>query len=191
MKKQLSDDSIACDLSKLRLIDFEKFAYGWPGLDIAQFLTNYIYFMPFASLIDKLHHTNKYYEIEIALCEFIESYIEAFEIHSEKECQLHNLCMLPEIRYEVMIEIFNDAIGFMGWWMFSLVASCPVDVIPLLSNDDLENSNSIPVLSKQQINEIRLKQLKVAIACLTIFHENKKFTNLQEFLDILRETILD
>ena len=32
-------NNMSCDLTKVRMIDFEKFAYGPPGIDIGQFLT--------------------------------------------------------------------------------------------------------------------------------------------------------
>ena len=90
-RREQEEMSLSCDLTKVRMIDFEKFAYGPPGIDIGQFLTNYIYFMPAATWLPNTEWEQEtlinlrpyplYTEFEEAIREMWISYIEAFDMH--------------------------------------------------------------------------------------------------------------
>ena len=129
-------NNMSCDLTKVRMIDFEKFAYGPPGIDIGQFLTNYIYFMPLATQLPNteweqetlinLRPAPLYAEFENAIREMWRSYVEAFDLHMELQVKQYELSITRKEKDTIIEENLQDALGFIGWWMFSLVASCPV-----------------------------------------------------------------
>ena len=129
-------NSMSCDLTKVRMIDFEKFAYGPPGIDIGQFLTNYIYFMPVATQLPNteweqetlvnLRPAPLYAEFENAIRETWRSYVVAFDMHMELQVKKYNLSITRKEKDGIIQENLQDALGFIGWWLFSLVACCPV-----------------------------------------------------------------
>jgi hypothetical protein len=79
--------------------------------------------------------------------------------------------MSPETRNAILQDNLRDAIGFIGWWMFSLVASCPVDVMPIPRPLGRATRQKVPL----SISSARNLQLKLAIEALKYFHSNKKF----------------
>jgi 5-methylthioribose kinase len=187
LDNSLTDNENICSLEKVRLIDFEKFAYGPPGLDIAQYLTNYIYFMASVPV-----HSTKYSEFEEAIRTTWKSYVEAFDIHAEVQCRLHQLCILPDTETSILRDTLNDAVGFFGWWMFSLTSNCPVDVMPLTDKYDIERASySDPNGSymKNSIAITRENHLKIAVEALRNFALGKEFTSIDEVLSMIKEAI--
>lgn len=178
-----SSDVESCSLDKVRLIDFEKFAYGPPALDVAQFLANYIYFMPFFENFDVV--SSDFNKFEIATIKTWESYVEAFEMHSEVQCKLHNLCILPEVQNEILTDTLTEAVGFLGWWMFSLIVNCPVDVMPLFEN--VENYQNTEF--KCRVELTRMNQLKIAVTALESFARNDKFENIFDVIKLIRNSL--
>jgi len=159
----------SCDLEKVRMIDHEKFAVGPPGIDIGQYITNYLYFQATVSLFSE-----RYLKIEETLKFFYKCYVEAFEVHSEMECKSRGTCLLPDARQAIIEENMRDAVGFIGWWTLSLVASCPVDVMPL--------PEKAPVPAEVS----RMNHLKLAINFLYKYHSGEKVTSIQDIIDLVR-----
>jgi len=173
------DGKQSCDLTKVRMIDFEKFAYGPPGVDLGQYMANYIYFMPLAthlpvtewqqtSLVN-LRPDELYDKFEDTLRSFWVAYVEAFDMHTEQMSKRYGPVMTPQTRNAILQENFRDAIGFIGWWMFSLVASCPVDVMPIPRPLVRATAQKKPIT----VASSRILQLKIAIAALKTFHLNE------------------
>lgn len=176
-----NEDKDSCDLTKVRMIDFEKFAYGPPGIDIGQFMANYIYFMPAATWLPNtewkqdtlinLRADELFVQFEAALRGMWVSYIEAFDLHLVIQEKEHGIKLLKNTKNGIIQENLQDAIGFIGWWIFSLVASCPVDVMPVLRPLARATEQRTPL----SIPLIRMLQLKIAYAALKRFHSKKKF----------------
>ncbi len=143
-----------CDLMSTKMIDFEKFAMGPPGLDLGQFLANYIWFWPTG---DSDHI------LENALNECWDNYIESFIYHAKWQCKVNNRCLLPDTEAMIIEDTLHDAVGFLGWWLLTLNIACPVDVMPL--QDDY---------SPWLIPVVRTKQLEIATTFLEAYVDNEK-----------------
>jgi thiamine kinase-like enzyme len=174
------DGKSSCDLTKVRMIDFEKFAYGPPGIDLGQYMANYIYFMPIATYLPvtewqqtsliNLRQDELYEKFEDSLRSFWVAYVEAFDMHTEQMSKKFGKVMLSKTRNEILQENLRDAVGFIGWWMFSLVASCPVDVMPIPRPLVRATIQKKPL----SVSAARIIQLKIAIAALKTFYANEK-----------------
>ena len=149
-----SNDNDVCDLMSTKMIDFEKFAMGPPGLDLGQFLANYIWFWPTG---DSDHI------LENALNECWDNYIESFTYHAKWQCKVNNRCLLPETEYMIIEDTLHDAVGFLGWWLLTLNLACPVDVMPLQSD-----------YSPWLIPTVRTKQLEIATTLLEAYVDQEK-----------------
>jgi hypothetical protein len=81
----------------------------------------------------------------VTLLDFWSSYLDAYALHNDVQCKTNDLCMLPETRDGIIEDTLHDAVGFIGWWLFSLVASCPVDVMPIPAASMRSGDSRLPL----------------------------------------------
>jgi vacuolar-type H+-ATPase subunit B/Vma2 len=107
-------------------------------------------------------------------------------VHAEAQCRLHGLCLLPDAREEIITDTLTDATGIMGWWMFSLAACCPVDVMPLGA---AVSSMSHPRDERWDEATTRLNHVKIAVELLRVYADGGMLKDIESFLKIIRTAL--
>mmetsp|Transcript_25571 Transcript_25571/g.33448 ORF Transcript_25571/g.33448 Transcript_25571/m.33448 type:complete len:474 (+) Transcript_25571:115-1536(+) len=136
----------------VKVIDFEKFAYGPCGLDLGQFFCNYAWYYACAN-----KKTDKDAMAD-AVVQFWETYKDTF-----KENALSKLADDPSrFSFRILEETLTDAVGFMGLYMIFLIVACPVEVLD--HGDLLDN----------ECKEAQKRQLRIASRALKLYIRSGK-----------------
>lgn len=159
--RDLRSDIIAESLPStpdVKLVDFEKFAYGPAGLDVGLFLGNYV------NMLAAVPTTSgAYTRFEKEIRDFWDAFTDAFlsRVTGDRENSSDAMNM-KDVTGELLSETLTDAVGFMSWWLFSLTANCPVDVLPL--PDESDPAVEALISKRLQFDTARTRQRHVAAA---------------------------
>jgi hypothetical protein len=134
----------------------------------------------------------KYNLFEEAIRMTWKSYTDAFLTHADVQCNLYGICMLAETKDDILHDTLNDSVGFMGWWLFSLTANCPVDVMPLhldYSKVTIRDKLNEEKWHQYSIAKSRENHLKIAVALLRAYALRKQFKHIDDVLAVIREAL--